>query len=158
METEETAYKMTLLLNLMKHLLTSATDEDLQGIDQSQVDPELLVFCIRTSPNPDTRNTALQVLARCAVSNPDFILQNSITIFTFMGSHLLQVDSRRSFQVACEALDVLVPAIKSSCMASNKKGNIASNCLSVLTTFVDASKDIPSHRLTEFMMRLVKCL
>ena len=49
METEETAYKMTLLLNLMKHLLTSATDEDLQGIDQSQV--HFNYFDVRASPN-----------------------------------------------------------------------------------------------------------
>ena len=37
LETEETAYKMTLLLNLLKQLLTGASDDDLQNTDHSQV-------------------------------------------------------------------------------------------------------------------------
>ena len=118
------------------------------------------MFCIRTSPNPDTRQSALQVLARCVVFNPDFILQNSITIFTFMGSHLLKVDSRHSFQVACQALDVLVPAIKTACQTkSDRTGSkLQTACLGVLTTFIDACLDIPAHRLTEFLVRLITCL
>ena len=54
---------------------------------------------------PDSK---LRVPARFAVSNPDFILQNSITILTFIGSHLLKVDSKHS-------LEVIVPAIKNAC-------------------------------------------
>ena len=124
------------------------------------MDPELLVFCIRTSPNPDTRHTALQVLARCVIFNPDFILQNSITIFTFMGSHLLKVDSKHSFQVACQALDVIVPAIKTACLAQSGKSaaKLQTASLGVLTTFIDACLDIPAHRLTEFLVRLIRCL
>ena len=37
MEVEETAYKMTLLLNVLKVLLTTASNEDLKNVDQSQV-------------------------------------------------------------------------------------------------------------------------
>ena len=37
-------------------------------------------------------------VARCAVSNPDFILQNTITIFNFMGFHLLKVELCRSLE------------------------------------------------------------
>ena len=118
----------------------------------------MLVHCIRSSPNPDTRQTALQVLARCVVFNPDFILQNSITIFTFMGSHLLKVDSQHSFQVACQALDVIVPAIKKACESLGKVGRLQSASLGVLTTFIDACLDIPAHRLTEFLVRLITCL
>ena len=118
-----------------------------------------MVHCIKSSPNPDTRQTALQVLARCVIFNPDFILQNSITIFTFMGSHLLRVDSRNSFQVACQSLDVLVPAIKAACeQQSGKAAKLQSACMGVLTTFIDACLDIPAHRLTQFLERLVKCL
>ena len=128
--------------------------------DDCQVDPELLVHCIKTSPHPDTRHTALKILARCVLFNPDFILQNSITIFTFMGSHLIRVESSSSFQVACQALDVLVPAIKAACEsgAGDKSSRLMSACLGVLTTFIDACLDIPAHRLTEFLVRLINSL
>ena len=98
----------------------------------------------------------------------------SLTIFTFMGSHLLQVDSKRSFQVyeckaefdffhqfaqvACEALEVLVPAMAAACKEGNRGSKLAGSCLGLLTTFVDSSRDIPNHRLTEFMVRLVRSL
>ena len=133
----------------------------IRNLASCQIDPELLVFCIRTNPNPDTRHTALQVLARCVIFNPDFILQNSITIFTFMGSHLLRVDSRHSFQVACQALDVIVPAIRTACQAApaaRSGAKLQTASLGVLTTFIDACLDIPAHRLTEFLVRLIRCL
>ena len=91
-----------------------------------------------------------------------------------MGSHLLQVDSKRSFQVyeckaefdffhqfaqvACEALEVLVPAMAAACKEGNRGSKLAGSCLGLLTTFVDSSRDIPNHRLTEFMVRLVRSL
>ena len=155
---EDTTFKMTLLLNILKLILTELPDSSLQNLDAGQVDPELLVHCIRSCPNPDTRQSALQVLARCVVFNPDFILQNSITIFTFMGSHLLKVDSLHSFHVACQALDVIVPAIKGACEKLGKAGKLQTASLGVLTTFVDACLDIPAHRLIEFLVRLITCL
>ena len=63
-----------------------------------------------------------------------------------------------SIQVACESLDVLVPAMRAACSAPGRQGRLAGSCLGVLTTFVDSSKDIPGHRLTEFLVRLVRCL
>jgi hypothetical protein len=86
MEVEEGSYKLSLLLSVLLQLLSLVPDSKLWQLETGQLDPELLVHCIRTSPSSDTRQTALHVLARCAVSNPDFIQQNSITIFTFMGS------------------------------------------------------------------------
>eukprot|EP00092_Neocalanus_flemingeri_P002849 GFUD01003047.1.p1 GENE.GFUD01003047.1~~GFUD01003047.1.p1 ORF type:complete len:1487 (+),score=586.22 GFUD01003047.1:576-4463(+) len=158
MEVEEGTYKLSLLLGVLLQLLVLVPDSKLRQLETGHLDPELLVHCIRTSPSPDTRQTALQVLARCAVSNPDFILQNSITIFTFMGSHLLKVDSKHSFQVACQALEVIVPAIKTACQSPGRAHQLQATCLGVLTTFVDASLDIPAHRLTEFLVRLINCL
>ena len=77
-----------------------------------------------------------------------------------MGSHLLKVDSKHSFQVACQALDVLVPAIKTACLTQSGKSSskLQTASLGVLTTFIDACLDIPAHRLTEFLVRLINCL
>ena len=37
MEVEETAYKMTILLNVLRSLLTAASNADLKNVDQSHV-------------------------------------------------------------------------------------------------------------------------
>ena len=37
MEAEETAYKMTTLLNVLRSLLTSVSNNDLKNVDQSHV-------------------------------------------------------------------------------------------------------------------------
>jgi len=60
--------------------------------------------------------------------------------------------------VACEALQVIVPAIKSACETPGRSNQLVSTCHSVLTTFIDASQDIPTHRLAEFLVRLITCL
>ena len=99
---------------------------------RKEVDAELVVSCLRNSPSPDTRQTALKILASTALAKPDFILHNrfnffilnilknislSLTIFTFMGSHLLQVDSKRSFQVyECKAEFDFFSSIFSGCL------------------------------------------
>jgi len=157
MEVEEGTYKLSLLLNVLLKLLLCLSEVKLREVGK-EVDAELVVSCLRNSPSPDTRQTALKILASTALAKPDFILHNSLTIFTFMGSHLLQVDSKRNFQVACEALEVLVPAMAAACKEGNRGSKLAGSCLGLLTTFVDSSRDIPNHRLTEFMVRLVRSL
>ena len=68
--------------------------------------------CIRRCSNPETKSTALLILAKAFSASPsasEYVLQNSIQIFTFVGSHfLLKVDSRRSFEVACQVSDGII--------------------------------------------------
>ena len=76
------------------------------------IDPDLLVQCIRRCSNPDTKSTALLILAKASgapgCDAAEYVLQNSIQIFTFVGSHfLLKVDSRRSFEVACQVREMV---------------------------------------------------
>ena len=155
LEGETGSYPTSLTLELLLRILSAAPDSRLAALQPVELQPELLVHCVRSCPGPDTRHTALRVLARCAIASPDFILQNSVTIFTFMGSNLLKVDSRHSFQVACQALEVIVPAIQAACRAPGRAAQLQSTCLGVLNTFIDASGDIPAHRLSEFLARLV---
>ena len=53
MEVEETAYKMTLLLNVLKVLLTTASNEDLKNVDQSQVNifSHFLLLQVNSEPS-----------------------------------------------------------------------------------------------------------
>ena len=48
-------------------------------------------------------------------------------------------------QVACEIIEMIVPAV----LETN---------LSIVNTFFDASHDLPSHRYREVLYRLVNCL
>ena len=64
--------------------------------------------------NPDTKASALMLLAKSTAStNAEYILHNSIQLFTFVGTHFLQMESKSSFEIACTAIDVLVPHILS---------------------------------------------
>ena len=45
-ESEDTSYKMSLILNVLKHLMTNVSDSKLQKIDQSQV-TNLKIFSIK---------------------------------------------------------------------------------------------------------------
>jgi hypothetical protein len=145
-------------------LFGRTSDVQLKAMNSRDLDPELLTHCIRSCPSPDTRQLALRVLAKCAVTSPDFVLHNSMAIFTFMGSHLLKVDSRHSYQVACEAIEVIVPAIKAASLVSSEgqpqqaARQQATACQGILTTFMDAGLDVPEHRYTEFLVRLVRAL
>lgn len=51
-----------------------------------------------------------------------------------------------------------MPAMAAACKEGNRGAKLAGSCLGLLTTFVDSSRDIPNHRLTEFMVRLVRSL
>jgi hypothetical protein len=118
----------------------------LLGLDDATVDPELLVHCIRRCENPDTKSTALLILAKASACNAEYVLQNSIQIFTFVGSHfLLKVDSRHSFDVACQAIDIIIPHIMKVCAARGEKATRDTG-ISIVTTFVDASVDMATHR------------
>ena len=162
-ELEESSYKLNLLFTVLLQLFGKTSDVQLKALNSRDLDPELLTHCIRACPSPDTRQLALRVLAKCAVTSPDFVLHNSMTIFTFMGSHLLKVDSRHSYQVACQAIEVIVPAIKAASQVASEGSGTATTrqqaaCQGILTTFMDAGLDVPEHRYTEFLDRLVRAL
>jgi len=151
----EASYKLNLILTVMLKLFNATPDQKLRELKSRDLEPELLTHCIRKSSNPETRQLALRVLARCSLSSPEFVLQNSMTIFTFMGSHLLKMDSKHSYRIACEAIDVIVPAIRSCC---SNKTQLHNTSLDILNSFVNAEEDVPEHRYLEFVYGLVKAL
>ena len=75
-----------------------------------------MIDCFRTCQNPNTKDTALLILAKSSAANPEYILHNSIPIFTFMGTHFLKIDAKQSFDVACQAIDVIIPHIQTVCL------------------------------------------
>ena len=90
-------------------------------------------------------------------------MHNSIPIFTFMGNHFLKIEAKSSFDVACQAIDIIIPHIQRACLEKEKENKGKQNLLretslSIINTFVDASSDMPPHRFKTFMSQLVRNL
>ncbi len=148
-----TSYITDLILSCV--LRTLDTCPEASG--DRDLNPEALVQCLSSqSANPGAQSLALTALARAAASNADYVIQNSIPIFTFMGGHFLRRDSVHSFAVACQAIDVIVPTIRDSC--KNDKEKLRKTNLGIVSTFADASLDMPVHRFAEFLRRLILLL
>ena len=94
------AYGLELVLWSIRRVVDATGDDQLKTLED--INPELIVQCIRNSKNPDSKATALLILARASAANAEYVLHNSIPIFTFMGSHFLKAEARSSFDVAVQ--------------------------------------------------------
>lgn len=102
MTEEKNAYAIDLVLSCIHQAITDAPDKELERL-QDVVNPELLVHCIKNCVNPATKSTALLVLARVStVINAEYVMQNALPIFTFMGEHFVKVDIKQSFDTALQ--------------------------------------------------------
>ena len=143
-------YSVDLLLNVI-HSLVDEMSASITELDKSTFNPELLVHCVRRCKSPSAKNVALLTLAKLSAFSADYVFQNAISIFTFMGDHYLKLDSKRSFEVACDAIDIIVPHILKTAEAKGGANAARDMGLSVITTFVDASADMPIHRYKRFL-------
>ena len=150
------SYILDLLISCMLNIVDSFNEVDKET---HPLDPELIVQCIRLCSNPDTKASALMLLAKSTAShNAEYILHNTIQLFTFVGTHFLQVESQSNFDIACTAIDVLVPHILQACRDKGGQPKVQEMSVNILNTFVDASSDIPRHRFNLFIHQLVKKL
>ena len=150
------SYILDLLISCMLNIVDSFNEVDKET---HPLDPELIVQCIRLCSNPDTKASALMLLAKSTAShNAEYILHNTIQLFTFVGTHFLQVESQSNFDIACTAIDVLVPHILQACRDKGGQPKVREMSVNILNTFVDASSDIPRHRFNIFIHQLVKKL
>lgn len=118
---------------------------------------ELIVSCIRMSPNPQTHHHALLLLAHCATFAPNRVLHNIMAIFTFMGSSILRQDDAFSFQIISNILETIVPLlVKNNQNDSNALSS--ASITSVLRVFASSIPDIPEHRRIPLLLKLMKIL
>ena len=153
---QQTTTDHTYILDLLISTLLSIVDKlNAKEKENHPLDSELIVRCIRQCLNPDTKASALMLLAKSTgTQNAEYILHNSIQLFTFVGSHFLQMESKSNFDIACTAIDVLVPHILDACRAKGGPAKVHEMSINILNTFVDASSDMPSHRFCYFMRQL----
>ena len=61
-------------------------------IDHASVRSDVLIDCIRTTTNPQVRNSALLLVSALAKVTPESVLHSIMPIFTFMGANVLRQD------------------------------------------------------------------
>lgn len=151
-------YVKQLVLSSILHisiLLETATKR--RPLPESAFKIELVVKCIRGSPNPQTHHHALQLLAHTAKILPDQVLHNMMDIFTFMGSSVVRHDDAYSFQIITDIISAIIPTL---IKANQDRSPAQRNALvvPVLKVFSDIVLDVPEHRRIPLYVKLINTL
>lgn len=159
-EQSSVEYVKQLALSSILHaciLSASGTTSKRQQLPDSVFKVELIVQCIRGSPNPQTHHHALQLLAHTAKILPDQVLHNMMDIFTFMGSSIVRHDDAYSFQIITDIITAIIPTL---IKANQNKTPQERNALvvPVLKVFSDIVLDVPVHRRIPLYMELINTL
>lgn len=151
-------YAKQLVLSSILHVSTRLeTATKRQTLPESVFKIELVVKCIRGSPNPQTHHHALQLLFHTAKILPDQVLHNMMDIFTFMGSSVVRHDDAYSFQIITNIISAIIPIlIKANQDRSSDERNAL--VLPVLKVFSDIVLDVPEHRRIPLYVKLMNTL
>lgn len=142
---------LSCILNCLQKMTTSKDTKQLEAL----FNVELIVKCIRMSPNPQTHHHALLLLAHGTSFAPNQVLHNIMAIFTFMGSSVLRQDDAFSLQIISNILETIVPLLVKR-VDSQKLSKSA--IVNVLRVFAATIPDIPDHRRIPLLMKLMKIL
>ncbi|KAG8191512.1 hypothetical protein JTE90_019576 [Oedothorax gibbosus] len=128
-----------------------------ERLDESQFQVEYIVQCIRSSTNPKTHYLSLLLLNLAATMFPDYVLNNVMSIFTFMGSSLVRQDDSYSFQVISQTIETIVPSLLKASKFRNEN-DAMQVVAAVIRVFVDSLPDIPKHRQLPLFSKLITTL
>ncbi|XP_039261188.2 HEAT repeat-containing protein 1-like [Styela clava] len=144
---------LTTMLNIFQKLKSRILKDDkMNHFISTECRIEIVVHCIQLSENSQTQQQALLLLSDVASIFPDKVLHNAMSIFTFMGSHIIKQDDEYSFQVLSMTIRSILPAlVKSGEDNNNAILGKEETVLKIIRVFVDALVHIPNHRkLTVF--------
>lgn len=147
--SENLEYLRQLILTLVLHLLKRMqnihkTEKAFGEMIANACKIELVVHCVRSSSSTQTQHHALLLLSEMAEYFPEKVLHNLMSIFTFMGSHMLRQDDSYSLQVITKTMRVVIPVLTSGKGIMANKRNDAT--LHIIHAFVDSLPHIPPHR------------
>ncbi|XP_033103567.1 HEAT repeat-containing protein 1-like [Anneissia japonica] len=153
---------LTLLQNLCLYLSPDGESIPSDVLSEDQINVELVVQCVRVSDNPQTQNHALLLLGTLAKLFPERVLHNIMSIFTFMGAHLLRQDDNYSFQVIQRTVQTIIPTLVKASDTETPEGTLTGGTdnvvAMVLRVFVDALPHVPEHRQMMLFTELVATL
>lgn len=122
-------------------------------IDHASVRSDVLIECIRTTTNPQVRNSALLLVSALAKVTPELILHATMPIFTFMGANVLRQDDEFSAHVVKQTMESVIPCLVQS-LHKRKAGPLV-GVSELLLSFAAAYEHIPSQRRLDLYVSLV---
>ncbi|KAF8515684.1 armadillo-type protein [Hysterangium stoloniferum] len=153
----EANYVTQLLLTILDVITTSMAPPT--TLAPSSIRMEILVELLRVSDNPQTFNQTLLLIANLARLAPEFVMQNVMPIFTFMGSNVFHRDDTYSFRVVQKTVDSIVPVVINSLKHKHPGSlELQKAARDFLRVFTDAATHVPKHRRTHFFNHLVEVL
>ena len=138
-----TGYLQVSAMDNMLAIVKNETASNLR-VDRSAIRADVLVDCIRTTKNPQVRNTALLLVSALATAAPELVLHSVMPVFTFMGANVLHQDDDFSAYVMSKTMESVIPRLLES-LHNRKEGPFA-GVAELLLSFAAAFKHIPSQR------------
>lgn len=142
---------LSLLLMTCQKVSPDGTGHRSVGIQDSMLKTELVIRCIKESENPQTHHHSLLLLAQLALMTPDQVLNDMMTIFTFVGTTLIRQDDSYSFQIIAKIIENVVPTL-----ARSKRGD--EDVIPILKIFASIVLQVPEHRRLMLYVKLLKTL
>ncbi|KAB8437422.1 hypothetical protein FH972_025100 [Carpinus fangiana] len=152
-------------LGYIRGLVLSSLSSMMNNIDKhspnSPLDPsiaraDLLVECIRDSPNAQARNSAVLLLASLAKRIPQKVLHTVMPIFTLISSSTAHQSDDFSIHVVNQTIQEVVPLLAEALRKENK--DLVSATAEILLSFAAAFDHIPASRRLQLFTLLVTSL
>lgn len=149
-DSSDMSYLRTLTLGCLS-TLARKIDKTVKAplLDTSIVRVDLLVDCIRDTPNIEGQNAALILLIILSKHFPQTVLHNIIPIFTMISTSTVRQSDDFSVYIVDQTVKEVIPLLAESLREQNK--NLVSATAEILLSFAAAFDHVsPTRRLTLF--------
>lgn len=114
---------------------------------------------LRTSPNPQTTQRILSLIAQLTTVVPDQVLQNIIPLFTFMGTSVSQRDDAFAQKVLTKVINCTLPVLVAKTKETAKThAQLVAELREVLRTLTGLASHIPRFRRATLFAQIVSAL
>lgn len=122
-------------------------------IDLSAVRLDVIIDCMRTTPNAQVQNNALLLIAAVASVAPARVLDSIMPVFTFMGTNMLGKEDDYSSYVVDQIMDKVIPPLIESLHSRGQDLTVETSDL--MLSFTVAYEHIPSTRRLRLFKKLI---
>lgn len=116
------------LKQLCLNFLTNLTQQSDLKLNFHCFKVEFLLDCLRSTNDPQTQESCLQLISSTAVLFPYHILHSVMHVFAFMGGTFLKLDNEHTFNVIKKTIHTILPAILQVSLSLYLRIFIVINC------------------------------
>ena len=147
-------YLQILAMDSMLVIVVKAKTSPNVAIDASAVRADVLIDYIRTTTNPQVRNTALLLVAGLADVAPELVLHSVMPIFTYMGANILRQEDEFSAYIVQQTMESVVPRLVRSLHSGSQ--DAFAGVSELLLNFTAAFEHIPQRRRFDLFASLAE--